>query len=66
MSRFFTPPIPNGWFQIAYSDELTPGTVMPLRYFGKDLVAFRTESGQVAVLDAFCPHLGAQIGRAHV
>jgi len=65
-SRFFTPPIPNGWFQIAYSDELPPGKVMPLRYFAKDLVAFRTESGRVAVLDAFCPHLGAHLGHGGV
>ncbi len=58
----YTPPIPNGWFQVAYSDELGPGAVVPLKYFGKDLVAFRTESGKVAVLDAFCPHLGAHLG----
>lgn len=62
MSRFYTPPIPNGWFQIAYSDELEPGDVMPLRYFGKDLVLFRTESGEAKLLDAFCPHLGAHLG----
>jgi 3-ketosteroid 9alpha-monooxygenase subunit A len=58
----YTPRIPNGWFQVAYSDELPPGTVVPLKYFGKDLVAFRTESGKVVVLDAFCPHLGAHLG----
>ncbi|NLY94706.1 MAG: aromatic ring-hydroxylating dioxygenase subunit alpha [Myxococcales bacterium] len=62
MERYYTPPIPNGWFQVAYGDELAPGTVLPLRYFGKDLVAFRTESGEVSVLDAFCPHLGAHLG----
>jgi 3-ketosteroid 9alpha-monooxygenase subunit A len=62
MDRYYTPAIPNGWFQVAYSDELTPGAVLPLKYFGKDLVAFRTESGAVSVLDAFCPHLGAHLG----
>lgn len=60
--RRFTPPIPNGWFQIATTAELSNGTVMPLRYFDKDLVAFRTESGKVSVLDAHCPHLGAHLG----
>jgi phenylpropionate dioxygenase-like ring-hydroxylating dioxygenase large terminal subunit len=60
--RYFTPSIPNGWFQIASSDEIKPGEVKPLRYFGKDLVIWRSESGVLSVLDAFCPHLGAHVG----
>ena len=62
MERYCTPEIPNGWFQIAYSDEIKPGDVKPLRYFGKDLVAWRSEEGELSVLDAFCPHLGAHLG----
>ena len=62
MPRSFPFPIPDGWFQLAYADELTPGEVRPLRYFGQDLVLFRTESGEPRVLDAFCPHLGAHLG----
>jgi 3-ketosteroid 9alpha-monooxygenase subunit A len=61
-ARFPFPPYPNGWFQIAYSDELSPGDVRPLRYFGQDFVLFRTESGVPHVLDAHCPHLGAHLG----
>ena len=38
-------PIPFGWYSLAYSDELQRGDVKPLRYFGRDLVLFRTESG---------------------
>jgi len=62
MSRFPMPRYPNGWFQVAYSDELAPGAVKPLKYFGKDLVLFRTEGGEVKLLDAHCPHLGAHLG----
>lgn len=63
MTRQFPfPPFPNGWFQVAYSDELTSGQVIPLSYFGRELVAFRGQDGQAAVLDAFCPHLGAHLG----
>jgi 3-ketosteroid 9alpha-monooxygenase subunit A len=61
-NRYYTPAIPNGWFQVAYSDELAPGAVMPLAYFGSSLVLFRTEAGEAKVLDAFCPHLGAHLG----
>ena len=62
MSRFPFPRYPNGWFQVAYSDELAPSAVLPLRYFGKEMVLFRAETGEVSVLDAFCPHLGAHLG----
>lgn len=62
MNRFPMPRYPNGWFQVAYSDELAPGAVRPLRYFGKDLVLFRTEGGEAKLLDAHCPHLGAHLG----
>jgi 3-ketosteroid 9alpha-monooxygenase subunit A len=62
MSRFPFPRYPNGWFQVAYSDELDKGGVVPLEYFGRQLVLFRGESGQATVLDAFCPHLGAHLG----
>src|SRR5690606_7425682 len=60
--RYYPPPIPNGGFQVAYDDEVAPGDVVPLKYFGKDLVLFRTESGEISVLDAFSPHLGAHLG----
>jgi 3-ketosteroid 9alpha-monooxygenase subunit A len=61
-SRFPMPRYPNGWFCIAYGDELAPGAVKPLKYFGKDLVLFRTEGGEAKLLDAHCPHLGAHLG----
>jgi 3-ketosteroid 9alpha-monooxygenase subunit A len=60
--RYPLPRYPTGWFQVAWSTELEPGVALPLKYFGKDLVAFRDEDGVVKVLDAFCPHLGAHLG----
>ena len=63
MKRRFPMPIPDSWFQVAYSDELERGEVRPIRYFGRDLVLFRGESGAAHVLDAHCPHLGAHLGR---
>lgn len=62
MSRFPYPANPNGWFRVAYSEELAAGEVVPLQYFGRDLVLFRTEDGEAQVLDAHCPHLGAHLG----
>jgi len=54
-------PIPNGWFAVAWSKELTDGEVKRLRYFDEELVLFRTRSGQPKVLDAYCAHLGAHL-----
>jgi 3-ketosteroid 9alpha-monooxygenase subunit A len=55
-------PIPLGWFQIAYPEDLAPGEVKPVKYWGRDLVLWRDESGQWILQDAFCPHLGAHLG----
>jgi nitrite reductase/ring-hydroxylating ferredoxin subunit len=62
LGRFPFPAYPNGWFRIAYADELATGQVKGLHYFGQDLVAFRDEDGAPHVLDAHCPHLGAHLG----
>lgn len=56
------PPIPWGWFVVGLSHELAAGQVRPIRYFDRDLVLFRTESGEARVWDAHCPHLGAHLG----
>ncbi len=53
---------PTGWFQVAWSDEVPVGAVHRMRYFGRDLVAWRGQSGQVSVMDAYCEHLGAHLG----
>jgi 3-ketosteroid 9alpha-monooxygenase subunit A len=52
----------TGWHVVALTPELTVGKVLSLHYFGKKLVAFRGESGEAIVLDAHCPHLGADLG----
>lgn len=55
-------PIPNGWFVVAESRALAPGDVECLHAFGKDLVLYRSETGEARLIDAYCPHLGAHIG----
>jgi phenylpropionate dioxygenase-like ring-hydroxylating dioxygenase large terminal subunit len=52
---------PSGWFQVAWSADLAVGDVVPLHYFGSDLVAFRGNDGLAHVLDAHCRHLGANL-----
>eukprot|EP01127_Copromyxa_protea_P005168 TRINITY_DN1503_c0_g1_i1.p1 TRINITY_DN1503_c0_g1~~TRINITY_DN1503_c0_g1_i1.p1 ORF type:complete len:408 (+),score=60.90 TRINITY_DN1503_c0_g1_i1:40-1263(+) len=56
------PPYPNGWFFVMLAHELKKGDVRTVHMFGQDLVAFRAMDGTPAVVDAFCPHLGAHLG----
>lgn len=62
MSERFPMPLPFGWFGIAWSDELKPGESKAKKFFGQELVFFRTEGGQAVLMEAFCPHLGAHLG----
>ncbi len=54
--------LPNGWFAVAFSRDLLTGEVKRLRYFDRELVLFRTRSGEPKLLDAYCAHLGAHLG----
>lgn len=57
------PPLyPNGWYEVMRSEELPVGTVKAVFMIGKHFAVFRRENGQVSVLDAYCPHLGANLG----
>ena len=53
---------PRGWFMIGEANEATR-VPRPLRYFGRDLVLYRGQSGTPYVTDAYCPHMGAHIAR---
>ena len=53
---------PPGWIQVAWSDEVSVGAVHPMKYFDQELIAWRSASGQVTVMDAYCEHLGAHLG----
>lgn len=55
-------PYPDGWFAVAFADELPPGLLLRRRFMGEDLVVYRTRSGVVRVVEPYCPHLGAHLG----
>lgn len=60
------PGYPTGWFHVAYSAEILPGTVHRMRYFGRDLVAVRGASGALRIVEAHCPHRGTHLGSGAV
>lgn len=53
---------PTGWFQVAWSQEIAVGDVHTMKYFDREMVAWRAESGRLTVMDAYCEHLGAHLG----
>uniref|UniRef100_A0A7S2SU68 cholesterol 7-desaturase n=1 Tax=Rhizochromulina marina TaxID=1034831 RepID=A0A7S2SU68_9STRA len=54
---------PNGWYRLLNSDELAPGQVKHVMALGREFAVFRTacREKRAAVLDAHCPHLGANL-----
>ncbi len=61
--RYCLPPYTAGWFQVGWSKDLKVGQVRELVQFGTKLVLFRGSDGKVGLLDAICPHLGANLAR---
>lgn len=61
-ARSYPDAYPNGWYKIADSDDLKKGQVRHVRCLGREFVVFRGErSGRAFVLDAHCPHMGANL-----
>jgi cholesterol 7-desaturase len=57
------PPFPNGWFAVASSRDVKRGESMSFDCLGENFVIFRSISNKVYVLDAYCPHMGANLGK---
>lgn len=55
------PAVPASWYLFCESRRLQAGPFSQ-RILGRQLVAYRTASGRVAVMDAHCAHLGADLG----
>ncbi|OWF39957.1 Cholesterol desaturase daf-36 [Mizuhopecten yessoensis] len=53
---------PNGWFGIMESHTLPRGNSTYVSILGLHLAVFRGEDGESHVLDAYCPHMGANLG----
>jgi nitrite reductase/ring-hydroxylating ferredoxin subunit len=54
--------IAKGWYIACPSKDILPGKAKSLTLCGQRIVIFRTENGQVRALDAYCPHLGTDLG----
>jgi phenylpropionate dioxygenase-like ring-hydroxylating dioxygenase large terminal subunit len=57
------PPYPSSWYLICPADELKAGQLKELQFCGHEAVAYRTASGKPLLVGAYCPHMGAHLGR---
>ncbi len=63
----YPPPYPDGWYRVAASRDIRPGEVKHIQCAGAQIAVFRGRtSGRIAAVDAFCPHLGANLARGRV
>ncbi|NRA35649.1 MAG: Rieske (2Fe-2S) protein [Polyangiaceae bacterium] len=60
--RYPFSPYPEGWFAILEASNLAAGEIKTLKYFGRELVAFRDDAGKIRVTAAHCVHQGAHLG----
>ena len=64
--RTYPPPFPDGWYRVAESKEIKPGQVKHVQCLGEQIAVFRSETGQISALEAYCPHLGANLAYGEV
>ncbi len=60
MSSRYPMPIPWGWFQVGFGSDVPAGEMRPVRLCGNDFVLVRAQCGELALVDAYCPHQGAR------
>ena len=56
-------PMPDGWFCVLRSHELENGEVKSVKFCENEVAAFRTESGEIGVLDAYCGYSGINLAK---
>ncbi len=61
-----SPRYARGWHMVGWSDEFEVAKPVARDYFGKRIAFYRGEDGLVRAMDAFCPHLGADLSAGTV
>jgi phenylpropionate dioxygenase-like ring-hydroxylating dioxygenase large terminal subunit len=58
--------VAKGWYLVCLSQEIPKGQVKSLEICGQRIVLFRGQDGKINALDAYCPHLGTDLGIGRV
>ena len=55
-------PFPEGWYFIASRADLVKSKLIQKTWMGENIVAWCDANGGVCVAEAYCPHLGSDLG----
>ncbi len=55
-------PFPEGWYFVASRRSLDKAKLIKKTWMGEDIIVWCDERGSVCVSEAYCPHLGADLG----
>ena len=55
-------PFPEGWFFVATRKDILKSKLIRKTWMGEEIIVWADEGGNVCVADAFCPHLGSDLG----
>lgn len=56
----------RGWHCLGMADDYRDGKLHTLNIFGTRLVAFANEQGTISILNAHCPHMGADLSQGEL
>ena len=62
----YPPSYPDGWFSLCSADRVKKGQVIEVDAFGHKYAVYRGEDGRIGVMDAYCPHLNANLAYGKV
>jgi phenylpropionate dioxygenase-like ring-hydroxylating dioxygenase large terminal subunit len=58
--------VAEGWYFVMPAKNLKCGKVYSFSIGNQELVVWRSESGKLGALDAYCPHMGTHLGKGSV
>lgn len=56
----------EGWYWLLRSRHLPKGKIKPVSLLGRNLAIYRSQTGKVVAMDAYCPHMGAHLAEGKV
>jgi phenylpropionate dioxygenase-like ring-hydroxylating dioxygenase large terminal subunit len=57
----YPPSFPDGWFSLCSAHRVKKGKAIEVDAFGHKYAVYRGEDGGIGVMDAYCPHLNANL-----
>lgn len=60
----FPSPFPEGWYFVASHRDVVKAGLIQKTWMGENVVVWCDDDGRVGVAEAYCPHLGSDLGPA--